>query len=114
MSLSPDWEAELRKHGFDAHHWGNLGDARAQDRLIMEWARKNDAIVFTHDLDFGTILALTHANGPSVIQLRTQDIMPAKQVELLSAVISSNASALKSGALVSVDEITSRIRVLPI
>jgi len=24
----------------------------------MEWARMNDHIVFTHDLDFGTALAL--------------------------------------------------------
>ncbi len=40
----------------------------------MDWARKNDHIVFTHDLDFGTALALTRAEKPSVIQVRTQNV----------------------------------------
>jgi hypothetical protein len=35
----------------------------------MEWALANQRIVFTHGLDFGTALALTHATGPSVLQV---------------------------------------------
>lgn len=31
--------------------------------------------VFTHNLDFGTVLALTHATGPSVFHIRAQDIL---------------------------------------
>ena len=31
----------------------------------MDWALTNGYAVFTHDLDFGTLLALTHATGPS-------------------------------------------------
>lgn len=42
----------------------------------MAWARANDYIVFTHDLDFGAMLALTNAESPSVIQVRTQDVTP--------------------------------------
>ncbi len=42
----------------------------------MEWAKTNSHIVFTHDLDFGAILAATNAIAPSVIQVRTQDVMP--------------------------------------
>jgi predicted nuclease of predicted toxin-antitoxin system len=30
----------------------------------------------THDLDFSTVLAYTEARGPSVVQLRTQDVLP--------------------------------------
>jgi predicted nuclease of predicted toxin-antitoxin system len=33
-------------------------------------------VVFTHDLDFGGVLALTHAAGPSVIQVRSEDPVP--------------------------------------
>ena len=33
----------------------------------MDWALRHDYIVFTHDLDFGTMLALSHATGPSVL-----------------------------------------------
>jgi len=32
--------------------------------------------VFTHDLDFGDILAATGAEAPSVIQVRTEDTTP--------------------------------------
>jgi len=42
----------------------------------MAWARANGHVVFTHDLDFGTTLALTHAAGPSVIQVRGQNVLP--------------------------------------
>jgi predicted nuclease of predicted toxin-antitoxin system len=42
----------------------------------MAWAKQNGHIIFTHDLDFGTMLALTQAEGPSVIQVRTQDVTP--------------------------------------
>lgn len=38
----------------------------------MAWALTNDYIVFTHDLDFGTLLAITQADAPSVIQVRSQ------------------------------------------
>ena len=39
----------------------------------MAWARENGYVVFTHDLDFGTLLALTRDAGPSVIQVRTHE-----------------------------------------
>jgi predicted nuclease of predicted toxin-antitoxin system len=42
----------------------------------MQWARNNDYLVFTHDLDFGILLAHSRDSGPSVIQVRTQDVTP--------------------------------------
>jgi predicted nuclease of predicted toxin-antitoxin system len=30
---------------------------RAQDKVIMDWAMVNAYVVFTHDLDFGILLA---------------------------------------------------------
>lgn len=49
----------------------------------MDWARANDHILFTHDLDFGAMLALTNAQSPSAIQLRTQDVSPAHLGEVV-------------------------------
>jgi len=49
---------------------------RATDRSIMDWAESNGYMVFTHDLDFGTLLALTHKTGPSVLQVRGEDVLP--------------------------------------
>jgi len=63
MNLSPDWVALLRRAGFDAQHWSRIANPRALDPEIMEWARQHDAVVLTHDLDFGATLALTHARG---------------------------------------------------
>lgn len=53
--------------GHDAEHWSRLGDPRATDATIMEWAANNDAVVVTHDLDFSAILASTRGTSPSVV-----------------------------------------------
>ena len=76
MNLSPDWVKVLERAGWEAVHWSTVGDMRAPDDVIMLWARENGYIVFTHDLDFGVLLALTRAESPSVIQVRTQDVFP--------------------------------------
>ena len=76
MNLSPEWVAVFKENGFEAVHWSQVGDQRASDRKIMQWARAKGHVVFTNDLDFGAILAATHAQGPSVIQVRTQDVTP--------------------------------------
>jgi predicted nuclease of predicted toxin-antitoxin system len=53
MNLSPEWISTLVGAGFEAIHWSSVGNPRAQDIEILEWARRNDWIVFTNDLDFG-------------------------------------------------------------
>ena len=65
MNFSPCWVEVLRQAGWEAEHWVDVGDPRAPDRSIMEWARESGYIVFTHDLDFGIALALTRAQGPA-------------------------------------------------
>lgn len=49
MNLSPDWVDELSKHGWDSTHWSTIGDPKATDHEIMDWARNNDHVLFTHD-----------------------------------------------------------------
>ena len=69
MNLSPRWVQALLARGWEAVHWSTVGDPRATDRAIMDWAAANQYAVFTHDLDFGTMLALSHEAGPSVLQV---------------------------------------------
>ena len=114
MNLSPDWVSLLSREGWTATHWSSVGDPRAADREIMGWAVANQYVVFTHDLDFGTLLALTHAGGPSVIQVRGQDIIPDHMGSLILAALRRHEADLESGALLVVDERRSRVRVLPI
>jgi len=114
MNLSPGWVPVLERHGWPTVHWSTVGNPGATDAVIMHWARVNGYVVFTHDLDFGTLLALTHNQGPSVIQARTQDTLPTHLESLVAAAITQNQSELESGALVVVDESRCRVRVLPL
>jgi predicted nuclease of predicted toxin-antitoxin system len=65
-------------------------------------------------LDFGTMLALTHATGPSVIQVRGQNVLPDHMSPTVVAALRQHESELAAGALVVVDEARLRVRVLPI
>ena len=114
MNLSPDWVHELSNHGFHSVHWSTVGDARATDREIMDWARADAHVVFTHDLDFGTMLALTHASGPSVVQVRGQNVLPDHMAQVVVAALKQHETDLVAGALVVIDESRCRVRILPI
>lgn len=114
MNLSPDWVVALAGAGHAARHWSEIGEVNATDREILVWARDNAYVVFTHDLDFGAILAATSANAPSVIQIRTQDPTPQRCHGLILDTLKQHAASLENGALISVDENRSRVRVLPL
>ncbi len=113
MNLSPSWVELLTNEGFQAMHWSQVGDPRASDYVIMQWARNEGCIVFTHDLDLGALLAATRAEGPSVIQVRTQDIMPGSLGSRMLKILHQYESLLKKGALITVDETKDRVRILP-
>jgi predicted nuclease of predicted toxin-antitoxin system len=70
MNLSTEWIPLLKAAGHEAVHWSEVGDPRAPDTELMTWASSSGYAVFTHDLDFGTVLALSGADGPSVLQVR--------------------------------------------
>ena len=114
MNLSPRWEKNLTEAGHDAVHWSLVGNPRASDAELMEWASRERRIVLTHDLDFGAILAATEAAGPSVLQVRAQDTLPDHLGPPVVAALRQYLDYLESGALVVVDESTVRARVLPL
>jgi predicted nuclease of predicted toxin-antitoxin system len=114
MSLSPDWVDIFQAQGWTAAHWSQVGDARAKDEEIFRWARDNGHIIFTHDLDFGTMLALSHARGPSVFQVRAQDVLPNALQRVVVTAMKQHETDLTSGSLVVVDAARSRVRILPI
>ena len=114
MNLSPDWVGHLQKHGWPTVHWSAIGDPRASDQTIMQWALAHQHIVFTHDLDFTDTLALTRGTGPSVLQIRTKDVLPDHVGWAVIAALRQHESDLATGALVVVEESRSRVRILPI
>ncbi len=114
MNLSPTWARFLEENGFEAVHWSTTGEPTATDAVIMAWARDRGFVVVTHDLDFSPILASTEAIGPSVIQVRTQDVLPDAVGSDVVRVLRDHRAALDQGAIVSIDELASRVRVLPV
>jgi len=114
VNLSPEWVPLLVGDGWQAIHWSAVGDTRATDATIMAWALANSHVVFTHDLDFGTALALTGATGPSVLQVRGQDVLPEHLGPMVLAALRQYQAELAAGALVVVEQHRSRVRVLPL
>jgi predicted nuclease of predicted toxin-antitoxin system len=71
-------------------------------------------VIFTHDLDFGRLLALQDLGAPSVLQVRTQDVLPDAIGRVVIAALRTCTNELELGALVTVDPNGRRIRLLPI
>jgi predicted nuclease of predicted toxin-antitoxin system len=113
MNLPPRWVQFFTDHGFECIHWSTVGEYTAKDSVIMAYAREHGYIVFTHDLDFGALLAATRGTAPSVIQIRTQDVVPEAIGDLVLKAITLFEKDLQQGALITIDPYRSRVRVLP-
>ena len=113
MNLPPRWAKVFAAEGWEALHWSEVGAPTASDREIMAWARDNDYIVFTHDLDFSALLATTQGEGPSVIQVRTQNVLPEAIGTLVINAMKQFQHELEKGALITIDPHRARSRILP-
>jgi predicted nuclease of predicted toxin-antitoxin system len=114
MNLSPRWVSTLVEAGFEAAHWSSLGAANATDKEIMTYARSNGFVVLTHDLDFGTILATTQSQSPSVVQIRSDDVSPEAIGTEVTAGLRQMEAELRVGALLTIGPKRTRMRVLPL
>ena len=114
MNLSPRWVETLRRAGHEAAHWSTVGASTAPDRQIMQFARDNDLVVVTHDLDFGDILAATGGAKPSVVQIRASDLAVERIGAQVIGALALCAEELAAGALVTIDVSRTRIRLLPL
>jgi predicted nuclease of predicted toxin-antitoxin system len=103
MNLPPRWVGYLRDAGFESEHWFTIGETTATDALMMRTAQDQGAVVLTNDLDFGTILASSGAEGPNVIQTRAADLRPQVLAPLLIKTIGMLRSELDAGALVTLE-----------
>lgn len=114
MNLSPEWAPLLKLGGFEAVHWSTVGAHDAPDQDIMQWARDNGCAVFTHDLDFGILLAHSKQGGPSVVQVRAQDVAPDHLGPVVMGALRAHRDLLEIGSLLTIDESRSKVRILPI
>jgi predicted nuclease of predicted toxin-antitoxin system len=104
MNLSPSWVDWLARYGFEAVHWSTIGAATAPDVEILVWANEHAFVLITNDLDFSAILAAGAVSGPSVIQLRTQDLLSDAAVSIVANALEAHREDIVRGALLSIDE----------
>ena len=104
----------LAEKGHDASHVRALGLAGCTDTEVMQRALAEERVLVTTDTDFGTILALTGAAGPSVLLLRGVGDSTPERVTALLTVLPRVDDELSHGAVVVVEEDRYRIRYLPI
>lgn len=114
MNLSPRWVGVLANAGIEAVHWSILGAKNAPDPEIMAYASANDYVVLTHDLDFSAILAATHGDKPSVVQIRSEDLSPDAIGKQIIAALRQMETELADGALLTIDPNRTRLRLLPL
>ncbi|HEY1244182.1 MAG TPA: DUF5615 family PIN-like protein [Hyphomicrobiaceae bacterium] len=114
MNLSPRWVTTFKDAGFEALHWSTCGRGGAADTEIMAFAKANDYVVVTYDLDFGAILAATGGDKPSVVQIRADDLSPDAIGGRVVLAVQQMARELDAGALLTVEPGRARIRVLPL
>lgn len=114
VCLSPDWVPFFEANEVHATHWSSVGPVSASDRLIFEYAIEHQMVIFTHDLDFGTILAHTRSPRPSVLQVRIQDPLPAVVGVQTLTVLRQFHSQFEEGSIVTLLPDRTRVRVLPL
>lgn len=114
MNLSPALVGTPGVARFQVVHWAGIGDPAADDTEIFNYARANDTIVITHDLDFSAILAATNDSKPSVVQIRAVNLAPDHLSSLIIAALRQCAAELESGALLTIDAERRRLRLLPL
>lgn len=114
MNLSPRWAAELRSRGLESIHWQQVGAASAPDEEVLAWCAAHGHVLFTHDLDFGAILAASKGRNPSVVQLRAENVLPEAMLQHVTDALRQVEKDLAQGALVTIEPARHRVRLLPL
>ncbi len=87
---------------------------RASDAEILTTAKAESECVLTHDLDYGQLLAFSGESAPSVVIFRLRRADSETMFRRLTDESAGIKEALKTGAIVTVEESVNRIRPLPI
>lgn len=114
MNISPHTVKELRNHGWKIILVSEVLDSRTKDVDILAYARNENLVLITQDLDFSVLLAIGGYEKPSVISLRLDNPDTQLVTHRILAVVAALSDQLLSGAIVSVDEYSARYRLLPL
>lgn len=111
-SLSDKWVPVLKAAGHEAVHWKTLGPVEYE--IILDWAAHSGMVVLTHDRDFATLLAKQGLIRPSVVQINAHSHLPSHIGAIVIGALKVHAADLATGAVLSIDHVRSKVRVLPL
>ncbi|MEI6429472.1 MAG: DUF5615 family PIN-like protein [Pseudanabaena sp. ELA607] len=114
MGISPRTIALLREQGYDAIHLIEENLEKMADSNILDKARQEERILLTVDLDFAQLLAISGESLPSVILFRLGNVSREVVSRHLLAIVKDYAIELTNGVIISVTDVSIRLRYLPI
>lgn len=104
----------LRQLGYDVVHLRDRALQTLPDSEILALALTEQRIILTIDLDFAQLLAISKQSLPSVILFRLGNENYNEINQRLIEILNNCQPALETGAIVSVNNETFRVRKLPI
>ncbi|MEH1850863.1 MAG: DUF5615 family PIN-like protein [Nostoc sp.] len=113
MNISPQTVAALQGEGWDIIRVSDVLRVTTSDLEILEFARQENRVVVTQDLDFSMLLALGGYNQPSLVTLRLSFTDPDIITKRLMNTIPQVEQILREGGAVTIEDTTVRTRRLP-
>ena len=114
MNLSPKTVTNLQQRGWDIIRVSHVLPMDAEDSVILKYARQENRVIITQDLDFSALLALGGHIKPSLITLRLSVPDPEIITHTLLKLLPQIEDALSKGCAVTIDDQNVRVRRLPI
>ena len=114
VHISPKTVADLQKQGYEIMRSSEFLPANAPDINILEFARTENWVVLTQDLDFSMLVALSRYSQPSLITLRLSSAKPDIVTQKLLDVLPQIEEALQEGSAITIQDESIRIRKLPV
>ncbi|MEA5488054.1 MULTISPECIES: DUF5615 family PIN-like protein [Pseudanabaena] len=114
VHISPKTVGDLQKQGYEIVRSSEFLPANAPDINILEFARTENWVVLTQDLDFSMLVALSRYSQPSLITLRLSSAKPDIVTKKLLDVLPQIEEALQEGSAITIQDDSIRIRKLPV
>ena len=114
MNISPETVKALQEKGLDIIRVSQILPVTSSDAEILDFARRENRVVVTQDLDFSALLALGGFDRPSLITMRMRASDPEAITQKLLELLPEIQDMLAKGCVVSVDDYSFRIRWLSI
>ena len=114
MNLPSKAVTNLQQQGWDVLRVSQVLPMNAADSEILEFARQQNRIIVTQDLDFSSLLALGGYEKPSLITFRLSVPDAETITRRLLDILPHIENRLVEGCAVTIDDRKARVRRLPI